>query len=217
MKRNNSREFTLRNNGITLIALIITIIILLILAGVTINMVLGQNGLLNNSREATSKYKDSKEKEELSLILAGYYMENIESQNKDMESYLNENNATLKEENNDEYTIEYNGYEYTVKKDTLEISNANERTPQNVTVIENGVEKTMTVDDIAKEPKKYYGARVTNYTQGEAEYRIFYIDTENKYGDGYNTIYLIADYSDSRKATLGTYASGEYTAYSQQK
>ena len=32
--------------GITLVALVVTIIILLILAGVTINMVLGQNGLI---------------------------------------------------------------------------------------------------------------------------------------------------------------------------
>ena len=38
--------------GITLIALVITIIILLILAGVSIAMLTGENGLLTRSREA---------------------------------------------------------------------------------------------------------------------------------------------------------------------
>ena len=41
------------NKGITLIALVITIIILLILAGVTIAMLTGENGILNQSQKAT--------------------------------------------------------------------------------------------------------------------------------------------------------------------
>ena len=44
--------------GITLIALVITIIVLLILAGVSIAMLTGQNGILtqaNNSKAATAK------------------------------------------------------------------------------------------------------------------------------------------------------------------
>ena len=59
MKRKNEGQ----SRGITLIALIITIIILLILAGVAINMVLGQNGLLNNAKEAQGKYINEQEKE----------------------------------------------------------------------------------------------------------------------------------------------------------
>ena len=39
-------------NGITLIALIITIIVLLILAGVTISLVVGDNGILSKSTQA---------------------------------------------------------------------------------------------------------------------------------------------------------------------
>ena len=38
--------------GITLVALVITIVVLLILAGVTISMVLGPNGVLTNSQTA---------------------------------------------------------------------------------------------------------------------------------------------------------------------
>jgi len=38
--------------GITLVALVITIIVLLILAGVTISLTLGDNGLLNRAEQA---------------------------------------------------------------------------------------------------------------------------------------------------------------------
>ena len=42
-------------NGITLIALVVTIIILLILAGISISMLTGQNGILNRASQAKSK------------------------------------------------------------------------------------------------------------------------------------------------------------------
>ncbi len=43
-----------KQNGITLIALVITIIVLLILAGVSIAMLTGDNGILTKARNATS-------------------------------------------------------------------------------------------------------------------------------------------------------------------
>lgn len=45
------------NKGITLIALVVTIIVLLILAGVSIAMLTGQNGILNRASEASYKSK----------------------------------------------------------------------------------------------------------------------------------------------------------------
>ena len=41
-----------RQNGITLIALVITIIIIIILATITINMVFGENGLVEKAEMA---------------------------------------------------------------------------------------------------------------------------------------------------------------------
>ncbi len=52
------------NKAITLIALIITIIILLILAGVSLSMVLGENGLINKAQSSVDKYKESSENEQ---------------------------------------------------------------------------------------------------------------------------------------------------------
>ncbi len=53
--------------GITLIALVITIIVLLILAGVSIAMLTGQNGILTKATTATTKTKEAEIKEALSL------------------------------------------------------------------------------------------------------------------------------------------------------
>ena len=52
-----------KNKGITLIALIITIIVLLILAGVTLSMVMGDSGLFNKANNASEQTKISNAKE----------------------------------------------------------------------------------------------------------------------------------------------------------
>ena len=44
-----------RKNGITLIALVITIIILLILAGITLNIIMGEEGLLGRATRSSEK------------------------------------------------------------------------------------------------------------------------------------------------------------------
>ena len=53
------------------------------------------------------------------------------------------------------------------------------------------------------EYEDYYGKKVTNYTAGGKTYRIFYIDTEGKFGDK-NTVYLKADWT-ANDTSLTTY------------
>lgn len=57
----------LNNKGITLIALVITIIILLILAGITIGLVTGENGILAQATRATEATEIAQEKEQIAL------------------------------------------------------------------------------------------------------------------------------------------------------
>lgn len=69
-----------RQNGITLVAMIVTIIVMLILTGVSINLAIGDNGIINNSQKAAEKTNTS---ESLEYILEawGYVLgkyENIE-------------------------------------------------------------------------------------------------------------------------------------------
>lgn len=60
-----------RNKGITLIALVITIIILLILAAVSINLLVGENGILNRAQTGATEYQRQAGKEKLELKVAG--------------------------------------------------------------------------------------------------------------------------------------------------
>lgn len=57
-----------KNKGITLIALIITIIVLLILAGVSIATLTGHNGLITRAREASTESKKADAHERSSLV-----------------------------------------------------------------------------------------------------------------------------------------------------
>ena len=53
--------------GITLIALVITIIILLLLAGITITMLTGENSVLNRAAEAKTKTDEGQKEEQIRL------------------------------------------------------------------------------------------------------------------------------------------------------
>ena len=64
------------NSGVTLIALIITIIVLLILAGVTISMVVGDNGVLNQATKASDETEIADEKEKVQLSATGALAKN---------------------------------------------------------------------------------------------------------------------------------------------
>ena len=55
------------SKGITLVALVVTIVVLLILAGVSINLVLGENGLITQAQEAKRKTAEAKENEITSM------------------------------------------------------------------------------------------------------------------------------------------------------
>lgn len=52
-----------RNSGITLIALVVTIVVLLILAAITLNLVLGNNGIIARTKDAKEKNEIAEEKE----------------------------------------------------------------------------------------------------------------------------------------------------------
>ena len=70
-----------KNKGITLVALVVTIVVLLILAGVSINLVLGNNGIIVKAREAQKKSAEASQNDligmnELTQQLEGVLNEN---------------------------------------------------------------------------------------------------------------------------------------------
>lgn len=64
-----------KQNGITLIALVITIVVLLILAGVSIAMVLGDNGILNKAKSSQTAMDDATVRENIANAITYVEME----------------------------------------------------------------------------------------------------------------------------------------------
>ena len=56
--------------GVTLVALVVTIIVLIILAGISINLLLGKNGLITKAQDAKKQQKIAEIKEKISLELS---------------------------------------------------------------------------------------------------------------------------------------------------
>ena len=99
--------FNKKAKGITLIALVITIVIVLILAGISMSFVLGKNGIITKAQEAREKTEEAKANEEKDF--AGW--------NDSTDKILNDN----QNDDDDDYD---NGmakyFTYTVNEDTRE-------------------------------------------------------------------------------------------------
>lgn len=67
----------IKNRGITLIALIITVIVMLILAGITMNLVIGDDALFARAKEASFKSKMSSIAERWELYVGSYELNNL--------------------------------------------------------------------------------------------------------------------------------------------
>lgn len=109
------RKNTVKNNsGITLIALVVTIIVLLILAGVSIAMLTGENGILKQARTSKEETISAQEDDKAKLAYASALTKNEGQpvQQADLENELNE----LVGENLTSVSIKNGMYEVTFTK-----------------------------------------------------------------------------------------------------
>lgn len=160
-----------KEKGITLIALVITIIILLILAGVGIVMLSGNNGILTKATKAKIEYEKSMIKEEIQLVISEIKIEEMQEgrevtletlANGQLVNKLFEIEANL---GNDEITGDYKGYDYIINdkfhviigektnENTSRITityslNTNEYTNQDVIVTINAITTSGTITKI---------------------------------------------------------------------
>ena len=114
-----------KQNGITLIALVITIIVLLILAAVSIAMLTGENGILTKASTAGEKNKEAEAKEKVELILQEYAIQKY-TENANFEEFLKKKSKDIdgyEKKTGDIWTIEVDGYAFDVNEKTLKIEN----------------------------------------------------------------------------------------------
>ena len=76
--KKNKKILKRKEKGITLIALVITIIVLLILAGVSIAMLTGENGIITQAQNAKEKTVKASELEGIQLAVIGSETKNNE-------------------------------------------------------------------------------------------------------------------------------------------
>ena len=120
--------------GITLVALVITIIVLLILAGVSISLVVGNNGVLTNATKAVSTNNEAAAEQDVKMAVASCYTDymsawatngNVELSSyieaEDLNNYLTSGSVTLSSDTYT-YTPDDTGATFTI---TFKIDSSN--------------------------------------------------------------------------------------------
>ena len=90
-----------KEKAITLIALVITVIVLLLLAGVTITALTGDNGIITNAQNAKIITNISALKEEIDIYVTNQTISNVEG----IERYPIIKNETMENINKDELSL----------------------------------------------------------------------------------------------------------------
>ena len=114
----NGKKYAEREKAITLIALVITIIVLLILAGITIAAVSGDNGILQNAGRAKEETDQRALEEEVKLAVSSNNIEKQTGGVGNLEEKLNKiQGATVTRPAEDTYYVERAGHVVTVYED----------------------------------------------------------------------------------------------------
>ena len=172
--------------GITLIALVITIIVLLILAGVTIATLTGDNGILGKANEAKTKSDIVEVKEQTQLDISNWMAERIRNGE---DTVLDD--ATVK-------SIIESANQNNTNKYYSELTDTSIKTKKGNEILYSDLyTKTPPIGTAINQNK--YGWKVTNYNEEETEtggWRLFFQDD--------NYAYLISD------KCIGNYTPSDY-------
>lgn len=177
----------LKNNqrGITLVALVITIIVLLILAMVSIKIAI-DGGLIGKSNEAVTVHEEAKTKESVQLAVARCYMtkegltaENLKKALKEQKIEVEEDNINLedkkvtidgkeyeleeKKNNNNSTTEEKSWFNFTEEEVSIAKKYQNEVTDD--TIIANNEKYTKIIDLFITKKNKIGGILILNSEQ----------------------------------------------------
>ena len=165
-----SKKFSSKE-GITLIALVVTIVVLIILATISINAVLGQNGIIGKAKQAKESYEKSVKAEDTAM----------QELLNEMAQYDTDNSGS-----GGETTKPAEGITVTVGGQTETITKDNVATYLGK-VVTNYVPTTSSVT---------IGSTTYNVS---TKYRLYYVDFEGKYGEK-NGVYLKADCTSNNVA-----------------
>lgn len=133
----------INEKGITLVVLVVTIIVLLILAAVSINMVLGENGIIINAIKAKNNTEIGAETEsiKLAMIYSKNKDDNIDIEN--IKQYFEKNNNITIDSDDDNIVVEFDDSKriYCIDKngDIESIEDTKDLYPGNITLNKDGM------------------------------------------------------------------------------
>lgn len=179
----------------------ITIIVLLILAGVSIATLVGDNGIINRTATAkqTTEEKAELEKVKLAVQAARIHGDSYSSLKAEDVIYALQKDNIAVTGSAFPLTATSGLYQFTIDEN----GNVSKKEEVKVT-LKSG---TSNIEITAENASTYYGRTITNYGPTKGSYQLFYIDFANDFGDGEGTIYLKATYSDdsSQQKSLTLY------------
>ena len=107
-----------KSTGITLIALVVTIVVLLILAGVTIATLTGDNGIITRTNEAKEETEKAGAKEKVQMEVAGSFDQygkfDMEQLKENLKNNLGVEESDIKDNGDGSITVTVDGYEVKV-------------------------------------------------------------------------------------------------------
>lgn len=122
-KQENMIEIRKKKDGITMVALVVTIIVILILAGVTVNVISGDNGLIKLSKEKTANMNEKFVNEEVKQIVSEY---DVANDGESLEEFLKKKVPTRLDEvtriNDDQIEVKKNGYTVVIDSEIKRIN-----------------------------------------------------------------------------------------------
>ena len=105
-----------KTKGITLVSLVVTIIVLMILAGVTINAVIGDDGIIKKAKESAKLTEESETKEIMQRLVLEYELKkNGETLEDFLQTKVPDKIDSVTNNGDGTLTISKNGYTITVK------------------------------------------------------------------------------------------------------
>ncbi len=168
----NIKKRDIKNNkGITLIALVVTIIVLLILAGISISMIFGENSIIQKAIDAKQITERSEAKEQAKIDILAYVADKTANHqdasldDEKIQEILSDNKSYVKEANATSFITTKGGYEIAYSELYTAINN-----------------DTDTVDATrVAEINSKIGTIVTGYSANDLEWQVFYSDTSETF------------------------------------
>ena len=177
------KDKEIQEKGITLIALVVTIILLLILAGVTISQIAGSNGLFQRARQAVEKYKNAAEEEQIQIGM--------------LEQYVSDFSVVVGDEGEDKASV--NIKEFTVSGDaknkqiTVKLTVEGEASKIQLS-IDNGKTWVQSEEEKLEETEGEYTYTFENLDLGKSYYvRVKVYDEEGKYVEAISDIVTLSN------------------------